>query len=1535
MDSLPTTTASYIWFGTRAVDFANGKNTGAQLEELDDAGDFATRTFKDGSTADYTGTEWQQFLAFSATQADLDAFNAANANGIDLSDGVDVALAGQVDSTGDLRVGEGVDAHNIADLNGGRIVDVSGLLDDADDPIRITGLGKAGGGKLDAAGIDAADTGNRVMFSNDLGFGLIGGAGFDPNGNAARINNGESIDFEIRQDKVLLLASFTVKVLGDASTAVLIDSDGATIRDTNGDAQGGFVQDESSGELNLGDLAHGTKVTIDYVNQTILFDESVLFAGDAAAFFAAFAAGGSNHLTLGSVVDNQVGWSADDLVLVTDVAIGTPTNRAPLAQGFAGGTGEEDTGIAGQVNATDPDGDTLAYAIAAGDGPSHGSVSLDDATSAFLYTPEADFSGTDSFVVTITDGNGGSATQVVSVTVTPVNDDPTVSGDASGTGDEDTTIAGDLDAEDVDGDTPAFSILADATHGTASIDAATGAWEYVPDADFNGNDSFVVLVEDGQGGSVQQVVSVTAAAVNDGPVAIASLVATNQGEAASGWLTAFDVDDGDTLDFALETGPAKGAVVIAADGSFTYTPDAGETGSDSFSFTVTDGAGATATATVAVEIAGATAALPPGYVQLGSDARHVGNTAAQTGFRYHDIAALPGGGYVQAWTGTDSSGQGVFVGRFDAAGQPLGAAIQANTYTSSSQFFPSLATLADGGFVVTWASQNQDGSGYGIYGQRYDAAGSAIGAEFRANTFTDNHQEVPSVAALADGGFVVTWMSIGQDGSGRGIYGQRYDAAGAAAGAEFRANTYTSSDQSYPSVAALAGGGFVVTWMSIGQDGSGSGIYGQRYNAAGNAAGAEFRANTFTTIDQRYPSVAALADGGFVVTWASQNQDGSGSGIYGQRYNAAGNAAGAEFRANTTTSSDQSFPSVAALADGGFVVTWMSVDQDGNGYGIYGQRYDAAGSTVGGETYLHEATFGRQQYPRVAELADGTLAVAFNDNLGGLVVSLDGEAPAVDAIPSDYAASPPVVTTSGFSKEPASLTGARSVAALADGGFVATWMSNFEDGSFGGIYGQRYDAAGNATGAEFRANTTTSNDQSYPAVAALADGGFVVTWQSYLQDGSGSGIYGQRYDAAGNPAGAEFRANTYTSIDQAYPAVAALADGGFVVTWMSNFQDGSFGGIYGQRYDAAGNATGAEFRANTYTSFSQYYPSVTTLADGGFVVTWSSSGQDGSGWGIYGQRYDAAGNAAGAEFRANTYTDSDQSYPSVTALAEGGFVVTWMSNGQDGGSYGIYGQRYDAAGNAAGAEFRANTYNSGDQSYPSVAALADGGFVVTWMSYPQDGSGYGIYGQRYDAGGNADGPEFRLSAETDGDQLYADLVQLVGGELALIYLQNSQIATRVLVEVTEAIAPKDIAGTPGNDVLLGAEGEDSLSGAAGNDILIGGTGNDSLTDGPGADTLSGGAGEDILAFTTPGDLGDRVTDFTQGEDLLDLTALHGGTLVFEAGGGAVLSQAYSVSVFQDGGDSVVIADLDGDPAAAEFRVTLTGTHALTEADFIL
>jgi methionine-rich copper-binding protein CopC len=264
---------------------------------------------------------------------------------------------------------------------------------------------------------------------------------------------------------------------------------------------------------------------------------------------------------------------------------------------------------------------------------------------------------------------------------------------------------------------------------------------------------------------------------------------------------------------------------------------------------------------------------------------------------------------------------------------------------------------------------------------------------------------------------------------------------------------------------------------------------------------------------------------------------------------------------------------------------------------------------------------------------------------------------------------------------------------------------------------------------EFLVNTWTTYSQGYPRAASFSDEGFLVVWQSWTQDGSDFGVYGQRFDKDGNKVGLEFQVNTWTTGDQQYPSVAALSDGGFVVVWESVGQDRNGYGVYGQRFDKDGNKVGLEFQVNTWTTGDQRYPSVAALSDGGFVVVWESVGQDGSGYGVYGQRFDKNGGKLGDEFRVNTWTIDCQWFPSIASLADGGFVVVWESVGQDGDGYGVYGQKFDKDGKEVGSEFQVNTWTIDYQWFPSIASLAKGGFVVVWQSLGQDGGGNGVYGR--------------------------------------------------------------------------------------------------------------------------------------------------------------------------------------------------------------
>ena len=297
--------------------------------------------------------------------------------------------------------------------------------------------------------------------------------------------------------------------------------------------------------------------------------------------------------------------------------------------------------------------------------------------------------------------------------------------------------------------------------------------------------------------------------------------------------------------------------------------------------------------------------------------------------------------------GQDGDGYGIYGQIFNADGTKSGSEFPVNTYTTNYQQLPSVASLSAGKFVVTWQSTDQDGSGYGVYGQIFNSDGTKSGIEFQINTYTINGQMRSSVASLSTGKFVVAWQS---DGDGWGVYGQLFNADRTKNGSEFPVNTYTTGAQVIPSVSSLNNGKFVVTWSSNGQDGDGWGIYGQIFNADGTKSGTEFQANTYTVNDQWGAAVASLNNNSFVVTWMSDGQDGDQEGVYGQIFNADGTKSSSEFQVNTYIINTQSYPSVANLNKDKFVVTWTSNGQDGDLYGVYGQIFRLPSITTSSTT---------------------------------------------------------------------------------------------------------------------------------------------------------------------------------------------------------------------------------------------------------------------------------------------------------------------------------------------------------------------------------------------------------------------------------------------------------------------------------------------------------------------------------------------------------------------------------------------------------
>jgi hypothetical protein len=388
-----------------------------------------------------------------------------------------------------------------------------------------------------------------------------------------------------------------------------------------------------------------------------------------------------------------------------------------------------------------------------------------------------------------------------------------------------------------------------------------------------------------------------------------------------------------------------------------------------------------------------------------------------------------------------------------------------------------------------------------------------------------------------------------------------------------------------------------------------------------------------------------------------------------------------------------------------------------------------------------------------------------------------------------------------------------NTAMRADGTYVTTWSSDGQDGSGWGIYARLFDAQSRPLTNEFRVNQFTAGHQRHSTVAMDDDGNFIVAWQSEGQDGDGYGVYARRFDAAGQAIANEFRVNNMTADYQGQAVVAMDDDGDFVVGWTSKAQDGFGDGVFVRNYNHLGTALTGEIQVNQHVLSDQRLPSVAMDRGGDFIVSWSSFGQDGSGYGVYARRYSSDAQPLVDEFRVNTVTAGAQRLSKVDIDRTGAFMIVWMSNGQDGDGYGIYAQRFDRAGVAAGSEFRVNGTTAGDQLYPMLARDDDGDTVIAWGSEQDAGQDFNVYARRYSPAGVAQGDEFRVNTITAGFQNVPSVAMDADGDFVALW--NSESAGTDAFDVKaqrfSANAPPDAhAGGP----YLIAEGESLALSAA-------------------------------------------------------------------------------------------------------------------------
>jgi len=350
------------------------------------------------------------------------------------------------------------------------------------------------------------------------------------------------------------------------------------------------------------------------------------------------------------------------------------------------------------------------------------------------------------------------------------------------------------------------------------------------------------------------------------------------------------------------------------------------------------------------------------------------------------------------------------------------------------------------------------------------------------------------------------------------------------------------------------------------------------------AVSSEERVNAYTQSRQSAPQTVALPDGGYLIIWSGAGQADQGYGIYLQRFNAAGERVGAETLVNSTTIYSQQNPEVTVLSSGGYVVAWDSIVPGGQpgdpaAIGVFVQAFDAAGARSGGETQVSGA--GHSQ--RVAALPDGGFAVTWTQQLEYPTSSV--LARLFDA--SGQARGPAEVLDNDFD------SGYSSVAAT-DDGFIVVWRASSASGA-ATIAIQSVDADGGRTAATV--HIPRDGDRTYPEVVALADGGFALVWLE------ATGLFGQILDGGGQPAGDRFAVGPANG-GQLLHTLIATPDGGFTVAW-DRYSGAGPHVLEARAFFADGRANGETITIRNATGSAGEPPGLTLLASGEVVLTYA------------------------------------------------------------------------------------------------------------------------------------------------------------------------------------------------------------------------------------------------------------------------------------------------------------------------------------------
>jgi serine/threonine protein kinase/WD40 repeat protein len=695
------------------------------------------------------------------------------------------------------------------------------------------------------------------------------------------------------------------------------------------------------------------------------------------------------------------------------------------------------------------------------------------------------------------------------------------------------------------------------------------------------------------------------------------------------------------------------------------------------------------------------------------------------------------------------------------------------------------------------------------------AAFSPDGREFAYTVPTQSKEELrvdgvpsrlridPSVALNELGAFVLAWSCAGENDS-TGILARHYDESGAQASEIIEVNDTMEGNQFWPSAAINSKGEFVVAYSSESEGAAAWDVLAQRFNAKGERQGEEFRVNHHTPGSQ-CGSFAALDDNGnLVITWHGQQDEGAGYDIFARCFDRDGKPQGEEFVVNRNTHGEQTWPTIEIESNGDYQITWNSSIPAESGVSVYAQSYRASGERVGEETLVRRVKKpgGRQAFVTMNE--SGKLTIVWKARSSESGEFDPSQLPLRSGVPDQFETTLPrgefQVNTSTTGRQTQFKGSKRAVAMNRAGDAVIVWSSLGQNGTSWTVFAQRYDAYGMPHGGEFHASSNATGSQKAPQAAIDDAGNVVIVWTRCDVDGSNHQIIARRFDAQGVPIGDEFRVDAELDPLGTDPQVSMVRDGSFLIAWRHRRNNETAEDIFAQWHDPQGRPRGGRISVCTEPGGLLRGPALATSDSGEAVLAWSVAAVDD----LYVQRLSPTGELLGPKLCVSAESGPSHDYPSVAMDAQGNFLIVWQtSKDRDGSGWGVFARRYTAQGEPLGPEFIVNTRRSNNQLFSSAAMNRNGEFLITWQSAKQDGSGEGIFAQRFDRHGLPVGGEFQVNEHNTGDQRYPNVTlneagrQLISwtsagqdGDEEGVFARWGEFATELSPTTDQRAAPK-------------------------------------------------------------------------------------------------------------------------------------------------